>query len=248
MKTYVVNMTKDTEKRAQIESQLANHTELEYQIWKAVEGRKLTVQEQKEMIHPEFYERYGRTATLPVAGCSLSHLSIYRDILESQENVVLILEDDAVILPREQFDITKLKKIIDSENPMALLLTSDFWYYKDNCKKVVDSFHRIYEIESGYMTSGYLINRAAAKILATNLLPIKYKADEWEIFIGMGIEVLGIVPHVISFPDGVGEIGKSTEFERQFALLRKIAIFFYVRLLWSKKYLSGLRISKKRWK
>ena len=40
MKTYVVNMAKDTVKRAQIEAQLAEHPELDYQIWTAVEGRK----------------------------------------------------------------------------------------------------------------------------------------------------------------------------------------------------------------
>lgn len=73
-------MLKDVSKKAAMEAQLASHAELDWQFWEAVEGRRLTPAQQAEMILPEFRERYGRSATLPAAGCSLSHIGTQRKL------------------------------------------------------------------------------------------------------------------------------------------------------------------------
>lgn len=246
MKTYVVNMTKDTEKRAQIESQLANHPELEYRIWKAVEGRKLTAQEQREMIHPEFYERYGRTATLPAAGCSLSHIGIYRDMIDNNTQYALVLEDDAIL--SSDLKIDSIIRLLETEEPVAILLTPDFWYHRNAEKVIVDSSHNMFRLNDGYMTSGYAINRAAAQQIVTRIYPVRFMADAWSVFIGFGVKLYGVVPHVISYPDGLGEIGASQHVHKTvYEKLRSCLVFIYIRCLWALSYIKGYRRSLKKW-
>lgn len=247
MKTYVVNMEKDTQKRALIEQQLQRHPELNWQIWKAVEGRKLSEEEQKEMILPQFYERYGRNATLPAAGCSLSHIAIYRDIVASNTNYALILEDDAILA--NDFSFAEIIKILDTDEPTAILMTPDFWYKKNNLEKNIDKGHKIYKVHEAYMTSGYLINKAGATLILRHNYPVQYTADAWNIFMEHGLKLYGIVPHIVSFPDGYGEIGISQQTKKTvFEKIRFIMVYCYIRFIWAKRYLKGNRRSLKKWK
>ncbi len=247
IKTYVVNMDKDTGKRKQIEAQLVLHPELDYQIWKAVEGRKLTVEQQSELISPKFKERYGKGASLPAAGCSLSHLGIYRDMIEKELSYALILEDDAIL--SSDLKLESLVKLLDTEKPVAILLTPDFWYKKRGLVVGIDERHNVYELYDGYMTSGYMINLAFAKLIAPKLLPIHLVADEWKIFISYGIKLFGIVPHVVSFPDGIGEIGMAGDTPKTFLQkIRSRMISVYISLCFVKKYMGGHRKSRKNWR
>lgn len=247
MKTYVVNMLKDTGKRAQIEAQLAKHPELDYQIWKAVEGRKLTEQEQKERILPEFKLRYGKSASLPAAGCALSHGEIYNDMVENNIQYALILEDDAHL--SKDLKLYACIEFLKNDKPTAILMTPDFWYMKDALVKKVDSKYSIYKLYNGYMASGYMINKAGAELLYHENYPVQYIADVWQIFIEKGLTLYGIVPHVVSFPDGCGEIGMAGNTPTKgWKKYRSKLIKVYLEILWSKKYLSGHRRSKKLWR
>lgn len=246
MKTYVVNMLKDTQKRATIEKQLAVHPELDYQIWKAVEGRKLAQEELKDCVSPLFYQRYKKYASLPALGCALSHISIYRDIVQNNIPYALILEDDAIL--SQNLCLDKLVPLLNTDKPIAILLTSDFWYKKDALVKEISENHQVFQLYDGYMTSGYLVNKACAELLQKKIYPVQFTADAWKDFIDLGVTLYGVVPHVISFPDGMGEIGQSgyipqTLFQKMKA---KIA-WMYIRMLWMGKYLKGHRMSKKRW-
>lgn len=205
-KTYIVNMLKDVSKKAAMEAQLASHAELDWQFWEAVEGRRLTPAQQAEMILPEFRERYGRSATLPAAGCSLSHIGIYRDMVANDISHALILEDDARLQPDLHLD--KIKGLIETDRPVAVLLTSDFWYTNIPVSNI-DGKHSIFLVYEGYMTSGYMINKAGAQLLLEHIYPVQYTADAWKIFITFGLNLYGVVPHIISYPEDFGEIGRS---------------------------------------
>lgn len=205
-KTYVVNMVKDVGKKTAMEAQLASHPELDWQFWIAVEGRKLTPEQQSEMILPAFKERYGKSATLPAAGCSLSHISIYRDMVANDISHALILEDDARL--QSDLHLDEIKTLLETDRPVAVLLTPDFWYTTTPISKI-DNKHRIFPVYDGYMTSGYMINKAAARLLIKHIYPVQYTADAWEIFISFGLHLFGVVPHMISYPEGLGEIGLS---------------------------------------
>lgn len=240
-------MLKDTEKRQQIEQQLKHHPELDYTIFEAVEGRRLTPEQQAEMILPEFKTRYKVSATLPAAGCSLSHIGIYKEIIESNIEYALILEDDASLAKHLQIEY--LTEILKDASPIAILLTPDLWYNKNRLIKELDYDHKVYEVETGYMTSGYLINRTAAEILLQQIYPVQYKADEWEIFITFGIHLYGVVPHLTSFPAEPGEIGKAGVLA--LTPYQKFRYRLIVAYLWLKNipaFIKGRRKSSIKWR
>ncbi len=245
-KTYIVNMLKDVGKKTTMEAQLASHSELDWQFQQAVEGRKLTLAQQAEMILPAFEERYGRSATLPAAGCSLSHINIYRDIVANDISHALILEDDARLQP--DLHIDKIKGLLDTDRPVAVLLTSDFWYTNTPVSKI-DGKHSIFPVYDGYMTSGYMINKAGAKLLLEHIFPVQYTADAWKIFITFGLNLYGVVPHIISYPDGLGEIGRSqlTKKEPLILKIRHILGRQKARLNYYMLMLRGIRHSARKW-
>jgi len=246
--TFVINMRKDTQKRALIEQQLAEHPELSYQICEAIEGRKLSEKEQQTFFSPDFFSHYGRNASLPAAGCSASHTLVYRAFLATSETVVLVLEDDALL--SKEMCIWPLISLLDVDEPRVVLLTPDFWYRKEQRVRDIKAPYQVYQISSGYMASGYLINRSAAQLLIESNTPVRYLADDWKAFEQLGLKVYGVVPHLISFPDGMGEIGKSIRQAPKsvYARLRAIAVQIYIQFLNSKKYLKGYRHSTKKWK
>ena len=247
MKTYVVNMLKDVAKRQQIEAQLAEHPELDYEIWAAVEGRKLSLEERKSSISSVFISRYGKSASLPAAGCSLSHVEIYRDMINNDVKYALVLEDDARLA--KELQLENCANVVNSDIPSAILLTPEFWYMKDALVKQVNDNFQIFRLYNGYMTSGYIINQAGAKLLLSLNFPIQYMADSWHFFIEKGLVLYGIVPHVVSYPDECGEIGMAGNIPTKgWKKYRSKMIMFYFEIIWIIKYFKGCRRSKKIWK
>lgn len=247
MKTYVVNMEKDTHKRELITKQLAQHPELDWQIWKAVEGRKLSEQEQTELILPEFKQRYGKSATLPAAGCSLSHASIYKDMLDIDVPYAMIIEDDAILA--KSLKMESFIPLLSREVPTAILLTPDFRYKKsDKYLQIGES--SVYCLDNGLMTSGYLINNAAAKLLSDNLMPIKYLADAWADFVNMGLHLYGVTPHLVSFPDELGEIGLSQrqQYNHSHLSVRRFLGYAHWKMYNWYLWIKGYRRASKLWR
>lgn len=245
-KTYIVNMLKDVGKKATMEEQMKSHPELDWQIWEAVEGRKLTPEQQNEMILPVFKERYGKSATLPAAGCSLSHIGIYRDMIANDISHALILEDDARL--QSDLHLDKIRRLLETDRPVAVLLTSDFWYTNKLVSKI-DGKHSIFPVYEAYMTSGYMINKACAKLLLEHIYPVQYTADAWKIFISFGVNLYGVVPHIISFPDGVGELGSAGNNPTSpWQKLRSKLIMMVFEILFLRKYFKGCRKSRKKWR
>lgn len=249
MKTYIINMAKDTAKRAAIEAQLKKYPELDYEIFPAVEGMKLSDEELIEYGYDAFFNKYVSFGTLPAFGCSISHYLLYKKIAADNLDFALILEDDAILSQQLKKKLPSIKEYINSfECPVIVLLTPDFLYKKKE-KTTIDNAISITKVRQGYMTSGYIINREAALLLSTKLFPIKYLADEWGEFIKMGLNLYGTIPHLISYPDGLGEIGKSQHHKKENWLLRvrHIAGQLKWRLQYALRYINGYRKSKRKW-
>ena len=250
MKTYVVNMPKDVHKRDIIERQLKAMSELDCQIWAATEGRKLSVEQLEYYGYSEFAKKYGNFGTLPAFGCSVSHYSIYKDIVDTNESCSLILEDDALISPQLNDFIKSVSGFLTNiKEPLAILLTPDFIYHKGDIVYYEGESVKLVNVLHGYMTSGYIINKYGAELLVNNLFPIKYIADEWSEFKKFGLKVLGQVPHLVSYPDGIGEIGMSQlrVQESPWMNIRHLAGRIKGRIISQYMYMKGLRKSTKSW-
>lgn len=249
--TYVINMAKDTAKRAEIERQLRDNPALDYVIWPATEGRRLSEQEIAEVADMNaFTLRYGRMATLPALGCSISHCRIYDDMISKGIDRALILEDDAILAPKFQNIVANVDRYLATcDRPTAILLTPDFRYHIKSETNTIEGNYCVITVTHGFMTSGYLLNLEAARLIRQIQKPVSLIADEWGYFISKGLCLKGVLPHIVSYPDGVGEIGASQRPASEPLLLRLRHVFgrFKARIHSLRQYAKGYRRSHKRW-
>jgi glycosyl transferase, family 25 len=179
---YVVNLARSLDRRAHITRELQK-TSLNYQIVTAVDGRELDMAD-AALIDPSFVAR----GLFPEgsAGCSLSHLGIYRRIVEDGLDVALILEDD-VVLPA---DLDKLAEeagqhltgaevamlSVDSPEPLQLS--------RAGAVPLSGGRHLALPVDLSQprSTGAYLITREACERMIKLVLPIRANADAWPFF------------------------------------------------------------------
>lgn len=209
-------MEKDTEKRLTMIRQLEKLSNVEYEIYKACEGKKLTDNELDKYGYREFREKYGIFGSLPAFGCCLSHIGVYSKIVSDNVNSGLILEDDSIIGNEIDSYINELGKYIERINqPAVILLTPEFIYNRATLNTIREGQYNIVDVVSGCMTTGYIVNNEGARLLSQALLPVRYIADEWGNFSKFGLKIYGIVPHMISYSGELGEIGKSQKLPKE---------------------------------
>jgi len=102
---YYINLDKRPEKRTNIESQIMSLKKLTGNIirFRATDGRKLSAidpqivdgQGVNDLNNPR--KTFGLSLTKGAIGCALSHKTIWEEVVETKKDLVLILEDDAVI-------------------------------------------------------------------------------------------------------------------------------------------------------
>lgn len=100
-------------------------------------------------------------------GCSQSHLSIYKHILDINLPYALILEDDAC------FDInwkTKLSEFKNNDNDWDLIILN-------GSEPIIPSFQWILQTEQ-YLTAGYIISNKGAKQILNSWRGC-YHASDW---------------------------------------------------------------------
>lgn len=171
MNCFVINLKSYTEKKEKMVKRLSKFS-FKYEFFNAVEGMEEKYLENIE-INKEWRDPYsGRVMTHGEVGCSLSHLNIYKKALVSENNVTLILEDDAEFV--DNFE-EKLENILDE-------LKNTDW---DVCylgRKLMgkdgEEISKNLKVAGySYWTIGYLVNKKGAKKLIDgniekNLIPI----------------------------------------------------------------------------
>jgi glycosyl transferase family 25 len=179
---YVVSLARSLDRRAHITRELRK-TSLDYQIVAAVDGRELDMGD-TALIDPT----YRVTGIFPEgsAGCALSHLGIYRQILEDGLDVALILEDD-VILPADLDQLaTEVGQhltgaevaLLSADCPVPLQLS------RAGAVPLSGGRHLALpvDITQPRSTGAYLITREACERMIKLVLPIRANADAWPFF------------------------------------------------------------------
>lgn len=121
MQIYVINLPSCVERRQNIEANL-QQLGLQYEIYPAVNGFKLT-EEQQSLVKAEdkvYLEMAGGRQLMiedklspPEIGCALSHLQVYQKILDSNDEYACVLEDDCVLTPKFLEAMEGLKNLPD---------------------------------------------------------------------------------------------------------------------------------------
>jgi glycosyl transferase family 25 len=150
--------------------------ELEPEIFSGVDGQNLTEAELRELIYAPDINKLSRGEV----GCSLSHLGIYRDMIEKDISRALILEDDSVFNQDPRPLLAELERQ-PADTPEVYLLTHRDNYLTALKPKQVGAF-KFYRGWSGAGAHGYVITCKAATNLLSFNAPVKCENDWWKLF------------------------------------------------------------------
>ena len=180
---FIINLKKDIDKRKHMEALCKQHA-LSYQFTDAVYGKELsasvlsTVYKKEESIYA-----VGRELAKGEIGCALSHLNIYKQMLEENIDKAIILEDDILIEDNFSSIISSIDKFPD--NWEVILLGYNTGVRKDKAtpssfwdQTQITPHHNIVRlIQTAFGTHAYLLNLQGAKRLIEQLHIIKKPID-----------------------------------------------------------------------
>ena len=241
MKVFAINLASQTEKKAHILNECARHG-IDVEIFDAINGKELSEKELQEQV----YDYPACHLTRGEIGCALSHISIYQRMVEERHPLALILEDDAILGENITSVLQAIKTIENDDNvqPRAYLLSPSLTHL-DSFKKQLNQQHTLNRVVNAHFTYAYVLNLAAAKALASFLMPVRYEADRWAVFQQMGlVEIHCIVPAPASTND---EDKAASDIENERAGIMKIR-GDYLRQLRKKEMPFGKKLLRIFWK
>jgi glycosyl transferase, family 25 len=182
MQAYVINLARSPDRRAHIIAELGK-TQVNYKIVNAVDGRDLDLSDTR-MVDPVFAATIVDHPSL--AGCALSHVEVYRRILDDGLEIACVLEDD-VILPT---DLGVLTDAIVQHMRGADVVLLNFQSHepcritKTGTIELPSSRLLVRVIDEGQALSAgcYLITREACVRMVKAVPPVRTVADNWAFF------------------------------------------------------------------
>lgn len=194
IKTYVINLLKDTDRRISVVQELNKIACLDPEFVDAVYGKELGKDKLSKLFDFKKSKNYrSDDITLGEVGCTLSHYACYKKLLTSDQDYALIVEDDVGFIGNGPFDelLNKTVKYVESEEPTVLQLFSFFHYMGKGL--FFNDEHKVYRTFKTTMATIYLINKQAARIIVSEGLPY-WIADDWSLFRRKGIRTMALYP------------------------------------------------------
>lgn len=169
MQIHIINLTRRQDRRIKLIEELEKHNIKNYVFVDAIDGNTIDVNEMISNGHSPLKKgEYG---------CYLSHLKVYKSIIESSEELHLILEDD--IYFANNFKNKLRKKLAKIENinwDIFYLGINDLQQKKQG--KFISSIEGIYCPEKIlWGTHAYLIKKESVSKIMDSLTPIKFPID-----------------------------------------------------------------------
>jgi glycosyl transferase family 25 len=176
MKIYVINLPQSRERRENILRECARF-DLEPEIFPAVDGRKLTGEQLRELV----YEPAKDVLTPGEIGASLSHLKIYEKMLAEDIPLALVLEDAAVFKLDPRPLLAELAAL-PADLPRVYQLSHSASEYIRN--RVIDvAGFKFYQLVDSIGAYGYVLTKKAAERMASFLIPVRMVPDNWKYLI-----------------------------------------------------------------
>ncbi len=189
MRVYVINLARSVDRRAHITAELKK-TGLDYQIITAVDGRDLDLSD-LTIVDPSLATK--TVSMAGAAGCALSHLNAYRDIIAAGLDAALVLEDD-VILPA---DLGSLVDAVAGQLAGAEVVLLNYSTPYPPCKFSREgSIHlpssRLLALSIDaeqwiVSSSAYIITREACERMIKCMPPVQVPIDDWRFFYREGV-------------------------------------------------------------
>ena len=195
IKTYVINLKESVDRREKVLAETQKYPCMDVEWVEAVNGKTLSKEEIYKWFDCEKFPHYeGRYVFPGEIGCTLSHQECYRRLLNSEDDIALVLEDDVCFFDQEnvEFLLQEITRKMSPEIPCMTTLTRHNIYYRKEVDKI--GKYSLYRIRKAYGTCAYLINRkAAGKILSISDRPY-FVADNFLLMNRYKIYIQGIHP------------------------------------------------------
>lgn len=182
MKTYIINLKRSTKRRENILREVNRHG-LDFEIVEGVDGASLSDSKLEELCVMDVVRQYPDWLTPGMLGAALSHLKVYRRIVEDGVEAALVLEDDAVLVDDFAKIVDHLEVELQESEIMLLHYMSSVPLEVSKAEsRSLEGEHGIYypiNFDNVASAAGYLIPRATAKRMSEVVFPIKLAPDSW---------------------------------------------------------------------
>lgn len=171
---YIIS-AKEVKKRREAVIQRMAKWGLTPNFFDAIMGNKLS----KEQLHKLSAD--GGLLTVGEIGCALSHMAIYKKLLESEEPFIYIFEDDAEFTDLFIELETEIHQFMSAQLEPTVLVLCPIAGRKKPIKRIGHSVS-IMRCLAGTKAHAYAINRKAAENLLKAQTPVKIELDAWAIY------------------------------------------------------------------
>jgi glycosyl transferase family 25 len=180
---FVVNLATATQRREAMANLFAQHG-ITPQWFDAVDGREMSAEDMAKHFAADIAAHVYGAMNPPEIGCALSHLGIYRLMVEQGIASAVIFEDDIELAPDFATlldDQTGLHSNFGAHEPVMVQLTHVRRGYRFGARTVGN--YQIVRPDGGvWRTSGYFITLAAAQRMLIGAYPVCVAADYWLYF------------------------------------------------------------------
>lgn len=233
MKTYIINLRTSEERRKYVLKEVSRYVCMDVELVEAVDGRLLSPENREKFFDIlKFAYRYGEFPLPGEIGCTLSHRECYRRLVESENEVALILEDDVVFLQPEAVEKTmNICSRILKKNGNGIISLS-FPYRIASLGKNLGNGYSVYRAWKGFGTQAYLIHYNTAKKML-GITP-SIRADDFLSMNLIGVKMYGVLPNFttgLSFTRMASEVQSN---KNDIVFCKKIPFKYKVRNLFEK--------------
>ena len=130
MHVLVISLPFDDTRRKRV-SDIMNELNVEYSFVDALYGKTLSAEEKSKISLTDFQHRVNHNPTDGELGCSLSHMKAFKQFLQSGQDWVCILEDDAIIDKDFKEFISTVDERVLNKDALYLLGGQDGLRYKN---------------------------------------------------------------------------------------------------------------------
>jgi len=219
MKTFVINMDSRPERLASMRDQL-DRQGLPFERCRGIAGAEITAEERRRCFSPlRSLIALRKRMTPAQLGVTLSHLSIYHRIVDENLPYALVFEDDSVLQPSFPEALERVRAVLDPEKPQVFLFNN--W----GLKVAKDAAPGVYRVRNAWCADGYVITRAAAKLIIAKNEPVIVICDSWKRFVRWwGLELHYTVPEAV--------VQANDRFESDIPVAEKYGNWFLRQTLW----------------
>lgn len=176
MKTFLINLDRNKDRLDVADRQLAD-LGISYERFPAVSGRDLTAEERSRHV-ARFHARMARLDKLTPGevGCTLSHMFIFKKMIDESIPVALIFEDDLELSDKFPYALKKVESELEVDAPQVYLFTGR---QDENVRDIANPDFRIVAVASALRADAYVITLPAAKAIWAANYPVVTMNDWW---------------------------------------------------------------------